>query len=305
MRILITGGAGYKGLKLSQRLLEAGHEVTVLDNFMYGYEPCLFLFQYPNVRFVHRDIRALERSDVAPFDCIFHLAGISSYPACEANPHSAQMINLSGSETLLSHMSPQQLLVYASTTSIYARASEVCTEQSHVSPGSLYASTKYAAEQRCMQRENSVALRFATLFGVAPRMRRDLLPNDFVMRAVQERALILFDPSSIRTFLHVDDAIRAYLMVLDQSDAMRGDVYNVGNERLNLSKKQIAEKIAEHVEFNIIDSTLVDPDARNFIVNFDKIAALGFRPEKTLDEGIRELISLFRFYRPTQPYKTI
>jgi nucleoside-diphosphate-sugar epimerase len=215
------------------------------------------------------------------------------------------MINLSGTERLLAQLSPGQLLVYASTTSIYGRKGDVCTETSEVAPGSLYASTKYEAEKRCMERENSVSLRFATIFGVAPRMRRDLLPNDFVMRAVQERALILFDAASIRTFLHIDDAVRAYELALDRADAMAGDVFNVGSEQLNLSKRQIAEKIAEHVEFDIIDSTLADPDARHFVVNFDKIAKLGFRPERTLDEGIRELVRLFRFYRPTLPYKTI
>lgn len=305
MRILITGGGGYKGVKLARALLERGHEVTVLDNFMYGYEPCFFLFHYPKVSFVQMDIRNVADADVAGYDCVYHLAAISGYPACEANPHSAQMINLSGTENLVSHLAPEQLLVYASTTSIYGTATEICTEDSPVDPRSLYARTKYEAEKRCMEHPKAVALRFATVFGVSPRMRRDLLPNDFVMRAVQERALILFDSASIRTFLHVDDAIEAYTMVLDQPEAMTGQVFNVGSDALNLSKRQIADKIAEHVEFSIIDSELTDPDARNFIINFDKIAALGFRPRKTLDEGIEELVKLFTFYRPTLPFKTI
>ncbi len=305
MKILVTGGAGYKGLKLAEALLDQGHAVTIFDNFMYGQEPCLFLFRYPAVEFVHKDIRNIEAKDVKGFDCIYHLAGISGYPACEANPHSAQMINLKGTEILLGHLSREQLIVYASTTSMYGRSGKVCTEESEVTPASLYASTKHEAEKLCMERENSVALRFATIYGVAPRMRWDLMPNDFVMRAVQERALVLFDSRSIRTFLHLDDAVCAYVMVLDHVREMAGNVYNVGCEEMNLSKRQLADKIHEQVEFSIIDSTLADPDVRHFIINFDKIAALGFKPQKTLEQGIGELIRLFRFFKPTLPYRII
>ncbi len=305
MKILVTGGGGYKGLRLSQALLEKGYEVTIFDNFMYGSDPALFLFRYPNVEFIKKDIRNVEASDLAGYDCVYHLAAISGYPACEANPHSAQMINLKGTEILLSHLSKDQLLIYASTTSIYGQSTELCTEESEVAPKSLYASTKHEAEKLCMVRENTVALRFATIFGVSPRMRWDLLPNDFVMRAVQERALILFDSASVRTFLHLDDAIKAYLMVLDNADAMKGKVFNVGSEQMNLSKQQLADSINKHCDFSVINSDLADPDVRHFIINFDKIAALGFEPTKTLDEGIQELIKLFNFYRPNQSYRII
>lgn len=305
MKILITGGAGFKGLRLAQALLERGHQVTILDNFMFGHEPCLFLYPYAGVSFLARDIRNLRREDTAEFDCVFHLAGLSGYPACEANPHSAQMINLGGTEILLANLSPDQRLIYASTTSIYGKSSELCTETSLVEPASLYAKTKYEAERLCMEREGSIALRFATVFGISPRMRRDLLPNDFVMRAVQERALVLFDSSSVRTFLHIDDAIASYVLALERWEEMAGGVFNVGSEKLNLSKMQIAEKIREYVDFEIIDSTLDDLDARDFIINFDKISALGFEPKKTLDEGIRELVRLFRVYRPTMPFPAI
>lgn len=305
MKILITGGAGFKGLKLAQALLERDHQVTILDNFMYGYESCLFLFQYQGLTVLDRDIRNLVPADVAGFDYVFHLAGISSYPACEANPHSAQMINLEGTEILLSVLAPEQRLVNASTTSIYGKNREVCTEESLVEPSSLYARTKYEAEKRCMEREGSTSLRFATIFGISPRMRRDLLPNDFVMRAVQERNLVLFDSASVRTFLHVDDAIDSYLLTLERWEDMSGEVFNVGSEKLNLSKMQIAQKIKEYVDFEIIDSSLADLDKRDFVINFDKISALGFEPKTTLDEGVRELVKLFRFYRPTTPYRAI
>lgn len=306
MKIMVTGGAGYKGLKLTQALLERGHEVTIFDNFMYGIEPALFLFQhYPQISFVAKDIRNIAESDVSQYDCVFHLAGISGYPACEANPHSAQMINVGGTDRLVSCLGQGQLLIYASTTSIYGRSDDWCTEESTVRPASLYAVTKYEGEKRCLEHANCVALRFATVFGVAPRMRWDLMPNDFVMRVVHERALVLFDSRSIRTFLHIDDAIRGYLLALDRAAQMKGQVFNVGTERMNLSKRQLAERIKEHADFAIIDSDLTDPDVRNFLINFKKITALDYQPQKSLDDGIRELIALFRVYRPTTPYRII
>lgn len=306
MKIMVTGGAGYKGLKLAQALLERGHEVTIFDNFMYGFEPTLFLFKYyPRVTFVNKDIRNIAEADVAKHDCVFHLAGISGYPACEANPHSAQMINVGGTDRLVSCLGKGQKLIYASTTSIYGRSNDWCTEASEVHPASLYAVTKYEGEKRCLQHENCVALRFATIFGVAPRMRWDLMPNDFVMRVVHERALVLFDSRSIRTFVHIDDAIQGYLLALDRFEDMQGQVFNVGTERMNLSKRQLADKIKEQAEFAIIDSDLADPDVRNFLISFKKISALDYQPQKSLDEGIRELIALFRVYRPTTPYRII
>ena len=306
MKILVTGGAGYKGLKLVQALLDRGHEVAILDNFMYGFEPALHLFShFPRISFIAKDIRNIAESDVAPYDCVYHLAGISGYPACEANPHSAQMINVGGTDRLVACLAPGQQLIYASTTSIYGRSDDWCNEDSVVHPASLYAVTKYEGEKRCLQHANCVALRFATIFGVAPRMRWDLLPNDFVMRVVHERALVLFDSRSIRTFLHIDDAIRGYLLALDRFAQMKGQVFNVGTERLNLSKRQLAEKIKEQADFAIIDSDLADPDVRSFLISFKKIAALDYQPQKSLDDGIRELIALFRVYHPVTPYRII
>lgn len=305
MKILITGGSGYKGLKLAQALLEKGHEVTIFDNFMYGAEACLFLFKYPKISFISKDIRNIDENDAAAYDCVYHLAGISGYPACESNPHSAQVINVGGTEKLLSCLSARQMLVNASTTSIYGNFGNSCHEESPVKPASLYANTKMEAEKRCMDRENSVSLRFATIFGVAPRMRWDLMPNDFVMRAVHERSLVLFDSESIRTFLHIDDAIQAYVLVLDQFDKMKGGLFNVGCESMNLSKRQLAEKISEQIDFAIIESNLTDPDVRNFIINFDKITAFGFQPKKTIEAGIAELIKLYRFYAPNRSFNII
>jgi nucleoside-diphosphate-sugar epimerase len=306
MRILVTGGAGYIGVRLAQALLAGGHTVTVLDNFLYGFEPALGLFaHYPRVGFLARDIRGLAPADLAGYDAVYHLAGLSGFPACAASPQAAREINVAATRQLVAGLSAAQLLVYASTTSLYGCTTAVCTEDGPVQPASVYATTKYEAEQLCRQHPRAIALRFATVFGVSPRMRWELMPNDFAMRAVQERALVLFDSQSVRSFLHIDDAVAAYCFALTHADRMAGQVYNVGAAHLNLSKRQLADRIRALVDFTIVDSTLTDPDVRNFQIRFDKLAALGYAPQRSLEDGLRELLALFRVYRPTTPYRVI
>ena len=303
--MLITGGAGYKGLKLAKRLLEEGHEVCVMDNFMNGYESVLHLFDYENVHFTEKDVRNLDKADVSGYDFVFHLAAISGYPACEANPNSAQMINVEATRSLVSLLGKDQVLVYASTTSLYGSSGEICDESSVVTPVSHYGKTKHAGEVICMERENSIAFRFATIFGVAPRMRWDLLPNDFVMRAVQERCLVLLESHCVRTFLHVDDCIEAYLMATTITDKLINKICNVGSDSMNCSKLEIAEKIKKFVEFEIIDSTVADLDVRNFVIDFSRISNLGFKTTRTIDSGIEELVKLFKFYKPSRRFGVI
>lgn len=305
MNILITGGAGYKGTVLSAQLLEIGHEVTVLDNFLYGFDSVLHLITNRRFHVSNKDIRNIEERDVKAFDVIYHLAGISGYPACEANPHSAQLINVEGSKRLTSILSRQQIIVYASTTSFYGNSGAICTESGSVHPISLYGITKYEAEKWIMQREHAVALRFATVFGVSPRMRIDLLVNDFTYKAVNERCIVLFESASKRTFVHIDDAISAYVFVLDHYGQMKGEIFNVGNNELNYSKGEIAESIRAVTNCSIIDSSMNDPDARNFEVSFQKIKALGYSTMKTLNDGICELTRLYEFYKPFAAYKAI
>ena len=166
-----------------------------------------------------------------------------------------------------------------------------------VQPASLYAKTKYEAEKIVMGRPNSIALRFATVFGTSPRMRNDLLVNDFVYRAHSERAIVVFAGHSKRTFMHIRDAIAAYLFALEHTDAMRGGIFNVGDERLNFSKLEVAHAIRKQTTFEIIDSTLPDLDVRNFLVSFKRIRDLGYQLEYSLDDGIKELLKLYGFYR--------
>jgi nucleoside-diphosphate-sugar epimerase len=305
MNILVTGGAGYKGILLTEYLLDKGYKVKILDNFMYGYDPILHLVSNNNLSIVKEDVRNDLKKYVKDQDVIIHLAGISGYPACEANPNSAQLINVDATRKLVKDLSKEQGLIYASTTSFYGKSGELRDETSMVEPVSLYGSTKYEAENICMDKDNSIALRFATLFGVSPKMRCDLLLNDFVYKAVADRCLVLFESQSKRTFLHVRDAIRSYLLAVEKFEMMKNNIFNVGDESMNYSKMEITERIKQLCDFTIIDSEVKDLDVRNFLISYDKIKRYGYKIKYTLDEGIKELLKLYSFYRPYIPFKTI
>ena len=297
MKILVTGGAGYKGVVLVKKLLDSGHTVTLLDNFMYGYDSVLHLVQEARLEIIQLDIRNLSEKALAAYDVVFHLAGISGMPACAANPSSAEFINVQATRKIASFLSPNQLLIYASTTSIYGNARADCDEEVAIQPPSLYAKTKYEAEQIAMERGNSISLRFATIFGPSPKMRADLLVNDFTYKALNERTIVLFGSQSKRTFLHIQDAIDGYLFALSNAGRMRNEIYNVGDEILNFSKYDIVMAIRKHLNFEIIDSSLADVDVRDFIVSFNKIRTLGYRVHYSLDNGICELLKLYSFYK--------
>ena len=305
MKILVTGGAGYKGVILVKRLLERGYHVTLLDNFMYGYDSVLHLVNKPNLGLLKLDIRNLDQHALAGFDVVYHLAGIVGLPACAANPHSTRTINVDATRHLVSSLHRTQLLIYASTTSLYGATGSACDETTPVEPVSLYGKTKYEAEQIVLGHPNAMSLRFATVFGTSPRMRVALLVNDFTYRAVNDRTIAIFSGHSKRTFIHVMDAIEGYLFALDHRDAMRGRVFNVGDENLNFSKLDIAHAIRSHVQYEIVDSTLPDTDVRNFLVSFERIRALGFKAQCSLDDGIQDLLKLYGFYQVYSPFNVI
>jgi len=295
--VLVTGGAGYKGVKVVQALLEKGFRVTILDNFMYGCDSVLHLLKYENLDIVRADIRN-DIDNIGCYDIIIHLAGISGYPACEANVNSAQLINVGATGRLVHSLSKSQLLIYASTTSFYGNSGKVCDEDTVIRPSSMYGITKYQAEQIVAEKENAISLRFATVFGVSPRMRTDLMVNDFTYRAVSEGTLVLFDGYAKRTFIHIEDAAVAYLFAIEHRDEMKGNIYNAGGNELNYSKTEVARIIQRKVDFSVIESGIKGRDVRNFIVLFDKIEKLGFRPKRTIEEGVIELLRLFRFFEP-------
>lgn len=298
MKTLITGGAGYKGNLLAKALLDEGHDVAIVDNFMFGYDSILHIAGHPRLRVIKTDVRNSDLSWLDDQEVIYHLAAISGYPACEANPNSAQLINVDATRRIVEHLSPDQLIVYASTTSLYGSNGAVSDEQAHVAPVSLYGVTKYEAEKIVMEHPKAIALRWATIFGVSPRMRAGLLVNDFVDKAVNEGALVLYDADSKRTFMHIRDCVNGYLFALKNAAKMVGQVFNMGTNRLNLSKRQIAEALKPYVKFEIMDSPVGDKDVRNFDVSFKKAQALGYDCEWTLEQGIDELVRLYRFYTP-------
>jgi nucleoside-diphosphate-sugar epimerase len=303
-KVLVTGGAGYKGVKVVKNLLKKGYKVTLLDNFMYGFDPILHLIEFKNLNVINRDVRN-GIDNLNNYDVIIHLAGISGYPACEANPNSAQLINVNATQRLVDSLAKEQLLVNASTTSFYGKSGSTCNEDSPIEPVSMYGITKYQAEQIASKRDNTINLRFATVFGPSPRMRMDLMVNDFTYRAMKDKNVVLFDSYAKRTFVHVDDAADAYLFAMDHRDQMKGNIFNVGGNDLNYSKLEIAEHIQKYINFKIVDSDIKDKDVRNFIISYEKIEKLGYKPKKNLDDGIQELIKLFEFYTYYSHYKII
>ena len=301
MKILILGGAGYKGCVLLKSLLDKNYKVDVLDNKITVNSPMISFSTNNNFKFFKKDLRDITEADTKKYDVIFHLAGVSGFPACESNPTIAEETNVGGSKKLVNLLSPRQKLIYASTTYIYEYSKKKINEDSRVDPKTLYAKTKLLAENICLQRENSVSLRFATVFGISPKMRDDLLLNNFVKDAIQKRNIIIFDPHSLRSFVHIDDAIKAYLFALNKFSRMKQNIFNVGSEELNISKLKIAETIKKIHKFEIILSKFADLDKRNFIIDFSKIKKLGFKINKnSLNLGIKSLINLYKWNKLDQ-----
>ena len=304
MDILVTGGAGYKGTVLTRKLLEQGFKVTLIDNFMYGYEPIMHLATNKNLNIIKHDIRN-GIPDIQHYDVIFHLAGISGFPACASNPHSAQLINVEATRIIAKDLSQEQMLINASTTSLYGKSGKPCDEETTVDPVSTYAMTKLAAEKILHEKPNVISLRFATVFGFSTRMRMDLMINDFVYKAVKEKVIVLFDSFAKRTFIHVADAADCYLFTMNNFDKMKGNIYNAGGNSLNFSKEEIANKIRQKVKFTVINSEMKDKDLRHFIINYDKIEKLGYKPSRTVEDGIDELVRVYGFYEYYSHYRTI
>jgi nucleoside-diphosphate-sugar epimerase len=206
---------------------------------------------------------------------------------------------------MVKFLSKDQLLINGSTTSMYGFSETICSENSNINPVSIYGKTKYVSENIIQERDNSISLRFATVFGVSPRMRHDLMVNDFTYKAIIDRSIILFAGDTKRTFIHINDAIDAYIFAMDNQNIMINNVFNVGDENMNLSKKDISTNISKYVKFELIDSSLPDLDKRNFEISFQKIKNLGYKINYSLDDGIQDLVKLYSFYTQYTPYKVI
>lgn len=309
MKILVTGGAGYIGCVLIPLLLEDGYAVRALDSLMYGGAGLLPHFRNPRFEFVQGDIRdprtvadALRGCDV-----VVHLAAIVGFPACRKYPDLAEAVNVDGTKVVADGAGRERLLLFGSTGSNYgALVDEVCTEEAPLNPLSLYGKTKTAAERYLLARGNTIAFRFATAFGVSPRMRLDLLVNEFVHTALKLRYLVVYEAHFMRSFIHVHDIARSFLFALQKVDRMRGQVYNVGSESMNYSKAQVCEMIRRRVEYYLHYAEVgQDADKRNYVVSYEKIAALGYRTTITLEDGIDELVRTLPVLDVKNPYSNV
>ncbi len=306
-KILITGGAGYIGSVLTPLLLEQGFKVTVYDSLLYGGSSLLHFISDKKFTFIKGDIHDKESLSQAinKNDTIIHLAAIVGLPACNKDQKLAHSTNVKGTENVVNSLSPNQILIHASTVSNYgAFPGSACDENSSLNPISCYGKTKTEAERIVLDFQNSVCLRFATAFGVSPRIRLDLLINDFVYQAYVNKFLILFEKTYKRTFAHVQDIASSILFAIQNHEKMKNSIFNVGDNSNNYSKEEIALKIKDRLEYYLhfadIDG---DEDKRNYSVSYEKINSLGFKTNKTVDEGIDELIKASRIFEFKHPYK--
>jgi nucleoside-diphosphate-sugar epimerase len=311
LKILVTGGAGYIGSILVPEFLAAGYAVTVLDNFRYRQNSLAGVCNHPLFDVVNGDARSeavmqplLKRADV-----VVPLAALVGAPLCDRDPIGATSTNRDAIMTLCRLLSPEQRVIIPVTNSGYGvgEREKFCTEETPLRPVSLYGRTKVEAEKVVLERDNSVSLRLATVFGMAPRMRLDLLVNDFVYRAVHDRFVVLFEAHFKRNYIHVRDVARAFLHSTKKFETMKGGAYNVGLSDANLSKAELCARINIQLpDFVYLEAPIgKDPDKRDYIVSNAKIEATGYTPAYSLDVGIRELIKGYRMIRATSEYGNI
>lgn len=302
-KILITGGAGYIGSVLTPSLVNSGYYVTVYDNFMHKQNSLLDCCSKKNFEVIKGDVCDYEKINplLSKFDVIIPLAALVGAPACKANPQLTNLINYDSYINLLERVSSDQKIIFPNTNSGYGISgnAEMCTEESPLNPISEYGITKCKIEEILLKRSNSITFRLATVFGMSPRMRMDLLVNDFVYRAINDRFIVLFEEHFRRNYIHIRDVVKAFLQAIED-DSMLGEAYNLGLSSANLTKRQLAEKISEHVPHFLIHSAEIgeDPDKRDYLVSNEKLEATGWSPDHGLDEGIDELIKGYSIIRP-------
>ncbi len=305
MNILVTGGAGYIGSVLVPLLLREGHSVTVLDNFMYNQTPLLDCCINPKFTVVRGDTRDKEllKKLMAGADAIFPLACLTGAPLCNKDPWAARAVLADAVNMIVELRSKDQMIIFPTTNSGYGigEKGKFCTEQTPLRPVSLYGKLKVEAEEAVLA-AGGITLRLATAFGMSPRMRLDLLVNDFTYRAVTDRFIVLFEAGFNRNFIHVRDVAKAFVHGLKNFAAMKGQAYNVGLSDANLNKRQLCEAIKKQVpEFYIVESQIgEDPDKRDYLVSNEKIEAAGYQPDVSLDDGIKELVKGFQILKRNQ-----
>ena len=297
--VLITGGAGYIGSVMTSRLLDLGFNVTVLDNLKFNQNSLHGVCSHPNFKFIRGDVREYHTISTAITDAdyIIPLAAAVGAPLCDADPRYAKEVNVGSIKTLLDVKSKDQRILYPNTNSGYGIGDEdYCTEDSPLNPVSLYGTTKVEAEKMILDTGNCITFRLATVFGPSARMRTDLLVNNFTYKALKERVLVLFEQNFRRNYIHIQDVVNAFIHGMSSFETMKGNAYNLGLSSANLTKKQLALKIKEHIPVLEIMSSEFgqDPDKRDYIVSNNKLEKTGWSPTQSIDDGIRQLLTIYK-----------
>ena len=310
MNILVTGGAGYIGSVLVPNLLSQGHAVTVIDNFMYKQTSLAYYIRDVKLSLVFGDVRdeSLMEEHLSKADVIIPLAAVVGAPACDNDPIAAQSINKDSILWLLKHLSSQQRILMPTTNSAYGSGDKnnYCDENSPLNPLSLYARDKVTVENALLEFPNATSFRLATVFGISPRMRLDLLVNNFVYRAISDGFVILFEGHFKRNYIHVQDVIQAFNLALNDEKNFKGEIFNVGLSEANISKVDLCREIQSIIpSFTYLEAALgKDPDQRNYVVSNQKIENLGFKPTVSLRSGLEELVKGLKMFNH-KPFSNI
>lgn len=306
MKILVTGGAGYIGSILVPSLLNKEHEIIVVDNFMYNQSSLLDCCHNKRLKIIRGDARdkSLISRCLQKVDAIFPLACLTGAPLCSKDPIGAQTINFDAIKMILELRHKDQMIIFPTTNSGYGIGQEgiYCTEETPLNPISLYGQLKVDIERLLIESGNCITLRLATVMGISPRMRLDLLVNDFTYRAVNDRFLVLFEPHFKRNYVHIRDVAKAFIHCIENFDKMKDESYNVGLSDTNISKWELCQEIKRQLpDFYFVEAEIgEDPDKRNYIVSNSKIEATGFKTDYSLQQSISELIKGYQIIKRNQ-----
>ncbi len=306
MKILVTGGAGYIGSILVPELLNNGHGVIVIDNFMYNQQSLLDYCYNEKLTIIRGDARDknLISKYIQKVDAIFPLACLTGAPICNKDPIGAKTTNFDAVEMILELRKKDQIIIFPTTNSGYGIGQDgiYCTEETPLNPISIYGQLKVDIEKLLLESENCITLRLATVMGISPRMRLDLLVNDFIYRAVNDKFLVLFEPHFKRNYVHIRDVAKAFIHCINNFDHMKGEPYNVGLSDANISKWELCQEIKKQLpDFYFVEAEIgEDPDKRNYIVSNAKIEHTGFKPDYSLQQSIAELIKGYQIIKRNQ-----